>query len=159
MFTLNGRCDTAQWSQVHFLEKKASSRTVGFKDIVAWLLHQGWVWVFILSKEKSGACCSHFPLLCEEMSSYLDFVVLSLEGKGEKTIAAAVTWHLNNSHVVHVHWRSLFQTCRFYTINSNLGQRYPCFIPVNPLSCYKYCPQHNMKNEHRHCTVHYQGTN
>lgn len=37
------------------------------KDIVAWLLRQGWICVFVVSEKKESVVCwSHFPLLAEK---------------------------------------------------------------------------------------------
>ncbi len=46
-----------------FLETgKVSSKTSGFKDIVARLLHQGWVCVFVVPKGKKVACAAPVSL-------------------------------------------------------------------------------------------------
>lgn len=60
------------WVKPSSLEKRDKGWVQGlwaFKDIMARLLHYGRCLCFILfawsQKEKSGVCCSHFPLLCE----------------------------------------------------------------------------------------------
>ena len=70
-------------------------------------------------------CCSHFPLLCEEMSSYLGLccaVIQRVKVRRHLSTAAAVTRHLNYSRIVYVYEGPCFKHVlrRFSIINTKI---------------------------------------